>query len=322
MRSPYVATALGSGFRAVAGEGWLVTLGMAVALLRGVLALPAAAFATSVTWLSVRATLAGGGGPDAVLPGVLRAWASPRAWATFGGLWLAGLLLWGAVRVLWLAGAAPLLAWRLGGGRGEEPRFTEGAAWRFHRVLPVAVGAFLLDLAARAGIVAAVAGALVLGSRIHGTSASGAAAFVAALGMVAAIVLAVTLSGLGELAVAGAALAGDGPAEAAARALRTFGHRPAAVLSVVLAVVAGTALAAGAMQAALGTLASLARAGPPALLAFPEGAAAVLVALLAAGTELWRLSALGVLALAPQPGREKRWMTLRSESLGMRPPSQ
>jgi hypothetical protein len=58
------------------------------------------------------------------------------------------------------------------------------------------------------------------------------------------------------------------------------------------------------------------------LLVFPELVAAVLGALVAAEAELWRLSALGVLALAGQSCRETRPMSLRSESLGILPPSQ
>jgi hypothetical protein len=72
----------------------------------------------------------------------------------------------------------------------------------------------------------------------------------------------------------------------------------------------------------LGALGGFARGGPRMVLLFPEMLLSVLAALVAAGAELWRLSALGALALSPQSGRETRWMSLRSESLGIRPPSQ
>ncbi len=299
MQEPTVGRALGSGFRAVAGEPWVAVLGMGVTLIRGALALPGTAFVLSVSWLAARGTLEGGGGPRAALAAVLGVWESPRFRSIAIGLWLAGVLLWGALRVAWVAGAVPVVAWRLAGSRGEEPVFAQGAAWRFHRVLPTAVLALLLDLLGKAMVLGAALGVLAVGARVQGSASPGAAAFVAALALAAAAFLAASLSAAGDVAVARAAIAGEAPARAIGEGARTFLARPAAFLVAVLAVWVATGLATGSAQGALSALGSVARNGPAALQALPQVLLAVLVALLAAGAELWRLSAVGVLALSP-----------------------
>jgi hypothetical protein len=295
---------------------------MGVTLFRGALALPGTAFVVAVSWLAARRALERGGGPGAALAAVLAVWESPRFRSIAIGLWLVGVLLWGALRVAWVAGAVPLVAWRLAGSRGEEPVFAQGAAWRFHRVLPVAVLALLLDLSGRAMVLAAALGVLAVGSRAQGSASPGAAAFVAALALAVSAVLAASLSAVGDVAVARAAIAGEGAGRAVGGGVRAFLARPAAFLVAVLAVWLATGLAAGSVQGALSALGSVAQRGPPALQFLPQMLLAVLAALLAAGAELWRLAAVGVLALSRQSGRETRWMSLRSESLGMRPPSQ
>ncbi len=300
----------------------MAVLGMGVTVVRGALALPAVAFVGAVSSMAAREALHRGGGPAAALGAVLQAWASPRFLSIALGLWLAGVLLWGAVRVAWVAGAAPLVAWRLSGARGEPPGFAQGAAWRFHRVLPVAVVALLLDLAGKAMVGLVSLGVIAVGARIQGRGAPGAAAFVAALSLAGAAFLAASLSALGDVAVARAALAGEPAGQALRRGALAFLSRPAACVAVVLAVWLAAGLAAGSAQGVLGAFGSIARGGPRMLLLFPEMLLAALAALVSAGAELWRLSALGVLALSPQSGRETRWMSLRSESLGIRPPSQ
>jgi hypothetical protein len=317
-----VGRALGAGFRAVAGESWVTALGMGVTLLRGALALPAVAFVVAVSSVAARQALRRGGGPATAVGAVLQVWEAPRFRSIAVGLWLAGVLLWGAVRVAWLAGAVPIVAWRLSGCRGGEPTFAQGAAWRFRRVLPVAVAALLLDLAGRVMILLASLGVLAVGARVQGRGAPGSAAFVAALALASSALLAASLSALGDVAVARAAMAGESMGQALRRGAGAFLERPAACLVVVLAVGLAAGLAAGSAQGVLTAFGSVVRGGPRMLLFFPEMLLAMLAALVAAGAELWRLSALGVLALAPQSGRETRWMSLRSESLGIRPPSQ
>jgi hypothetical protein len=323
MQRPSVGSALGAGFRAVASEAWLAVLGLGVGLLRGALAIPGTAFVLSVIWIAARKTaLAGGRLPD-VAAVVAHAWANPRFRFIALGLWGGGLLLWWALRVAWVAGAVPVVAWRLAGARGERPRLEEGAVARYPRVLSAAVLSLLLDLAARAMILLAVVAAVAVGSRAQGSQAPGAAAFVAAAALATSLFLAAFLSTLGDVAVARAAVAGEGPLQALGRGLRSFLARPAAFVAAVLAIGLAGALAAGSAQGVLGALASMAHGGPRALVALPEALLAVAAALLLAGVELWRLAAVAVLSLAPQPEREeKRSMSFRSESFGMRPPSQ
>ncbi len=314
--------ALGAGFRAVASEPWIAVLGMGVALFRGALALPGTAFVVALSWMASREVIERGGSPGAVLGAVLRVWNSPRFLFIAIGLWLAGLLLWGALRVAWVAGAVPVAAWRLSGCRGEEPRFAPGAAWRFHRVLPAAVAALLLDLLGKVMLLAAALGVLAVGARVQGSSSPGASAFVAAFALAATAFLASSLSAAGDVAVARASIAGEGAGRAIRNAFGSFLGRPAAFLAALIAVWLAAALATGSAQGVLGALGAVARAGPPSLQLFPQLLVAVAAALLAAAAELWRLSAVGVLALGSQPGRDTRWMSLRSESLGIRPPSQ
>jgi hypothetical protein len=317
-----VGRVLGAGFRAVVGESWLAVLGLGVTLVRGALALPAGAFVVAMSSVAARETVQRGGGPEAAVGAVFHLWSAPRFLSIAVALWLAGALLWGAVRVAWVAGAAPLVAWRLSRSRGEPPGFAQGAAWRFHHVLPVAVAALLLDLAGKAMVVLVSLGVIVVGARIQGRGAPGATAFVAALALAGSAFLATSLSTLGDVAVARAALAGESAGQALRRGALAFLSRPAACVVVVLTVWLAAGLAAGSAQGVLGALGGFARGGPRMVLLFPEMLLAVLAALVAAWAELWRLSALGALALSPQSGRETRWMSLRSESLGIRPPSQ
>lgn len=322
VREPTVGSALGAGFRAVVGESWLAVLGLAVAMLRGLLSLPGTAFVVAVLWVAVRKTALHGGRLPEAAAVVAQAWATPRFRFVALGLWLAGLLLWWMLRVAWVSGAVPVLAWRMGGMPGQPTRFEDGAVYRFHRVLPTAVAALLLDLAGRAMVVSAVLAVVAVGARAQGSRSPGAAAFVAALALATSLFLAASASTLGDVAVARSAVAGEGPAAALRRALGSFLGRPAAFLAAVLAVGVVGALATGSAQAMVGTLGSVARGGPRALVAIPEGMVAAAAALLVAGAELWRLAAVAVLALAPQPLLEKRSMSFRSESFGMRPPSQ
>lgn len=323
MQEATVGRALGAGFRAALGEAWVALLGMVLGLMRGALALPVAAFVLAGSWLAAQGLLARGAPPGRALEGALQLWGSPRFRAISLGLWLAALLLFGALRVAWVAGAAPILAWRLAGGQGDRPSFAAGAAWRFHDVLPAAVLAFLLDAGGKVMLLGAAGGAMVIGARVHASGSPGAAAFVAAVALASAAFLAVSLSVVGDVGVARAAMTGEGPARAFRHGLRAFLGRPAAFVAAAIAVGVATGLAAGLSQGALTGLASVARGAPRPLLLVPELLLGAVAALITAGAELWRLSALGVLALPEaQSGRETRWMSLRRESLGIRPPSQ
>ena len=118
MRETTVAGAMASSLKAVLRESWLASLGLAVTMLRGLYVLPAAAFATAVAWIALRAAIEGGNGPEEALAISAMILASPRARAIALGLWLSGWLLWGALRVAWITGSLSTLA----GGLSGEPR--------------------------------------------------------------------------------------------------------------------------------------------------------------------------------------------------------
>jgi hypothetical protein len=146
-------------------------------------------------------------------------------------------------------------------------------------------------------------------------------AFVAAVAGTAAVFLAATLTTLGDTAVARAALSGEGPARALARSVMALLHRPVAFLAAALGVMVATAIAVGSVQGGFGLLAGFLAGTPRLLLLGPQLLLVAMVAFLAAAAELWRLGALGALVLSTYPGGERR-SSLRSDSLGIRPPSQ
>lgn len=300
----------------------MAAVGMGVTLARGILAAPAMAFFTAVSWLTVVGAVRRGGGAGEVALSLAHTWGSTRARSILLGVWLAGLLLWGALRVAWVAGAMPLVAWRLSGRRGEQPTFAGGMAWRFHRVLPAALVAVILSGCGQAMLLLVGLGAVRVGAQAQASGAPGALAFVAAGALAASALLATSLSVLGDVAVARAAMGGDGPAGALSGAVRSFLSRPSAFLVAVLAVWLATALAAASVQGVLGALAGSVRSGPRVMLLFPEMALAAIAGLVASGAEMWRLAAVGVLALGGQPEREPRPSSLRSENFGILPPSQ
>jgi len=297
MRETTVAGAMTSSLKAVLRESWLASLGMAVTIFRGLYVLPAAAFATAVAWIALRAAIEGGNGPEEALAISAMILASPRARAIALGLWLSGWLLWGALRVAWITGSLSTLA---GGLSGEPPgprRFATAVAYRFDRVLVSAVWALALDLLGQAMVVGAVAGALVVFPAAKGSSASGALSAVVAAALAASIFLAVSLSVLGDATIARAAIAGDRPGRALGRAAAAFARRPAAFVAASLGVLLATALAVGSLESLFGIMASAAAGAPRVVLVAPQVLLAGLSALLAAFAELWRLSAIGVLAL-------------------------
>jgi hypothetical protein len=294
---------------------------MAVVLGRGILAMPASAFVSAISALVLVGSVRRGGGLPEAVASVAGIWASPRARSIALGLWLAGLLLWWALRVAWVAGALPILAARMS-GVPERPEFAEGAAYRFHRVLPAAGAALVLELAAYALVLSALAAAAALGATATRAGTPLAFAYVAAAGVASALFLGALLHVAGDVAVARAAMAGEGPLEALGGAARTVARRPAALVAALLAVAVATVLATASVQLAVGAVPGAFRGPSRLVFLVPEALLAALAGLVAAGAELWLLASLGALALSDQPVPDERRMSLRSESLGMRPPSQ
>ena len=293
--------ALGAGVRAVWRERWLAAGGLAVALAHGALALPAWIFVSAAGWLGVQAALERDGGPLQVLAWALAAWTSPRVLALAAGLWLAGWLLSGALRVAWIAGAMPILAGRLSGT--TAPHFHAGLAYRFAPAAGAAVVALALDLLGQTLVLATGLGALAVLPRAQGSAHPGAVAAVVAAAAVSAAFLSISLSVLGDATVVRAAVAGEGPGTAAMLAARRFLDRPAAFVAAALAVGLAALLAVGTLES-LGSLATgLVGGAPPLLLAVPQLLIAALSGLLAAAAELWRLSALASLSLGGAQAR-------------------
>jgi len=297
-----VRRALGAGLKAVAGESWLAALGMAVALSRGALALPATAFAAALSWIALRAALLGGSAPADALVASMAALAAPRARSIALGLWFAGLLLFGALRAAWMAGALAALARRLCGERPPRPAFAAGVAYRFGRVAAGGLLALLVDLAGVAMVAACAFSALALVPLARESAAPWVLAAGAAAALAGSLFLAASLSVVGDVLLARVAMAGDAPGPALARALVAYGQRPAAFLVASLVVSLAGVLAAGSVESFFGVLASATAGAPRVLLLAPQVLLAGLTALLAAGAELWRLAAVGSLALAGDGG--------------------
>jgi hypothetical protein len=325
MSGTTVGRAMAGGFGAVARQAWLAPVGMAVGLARGMLLLPASAFTSVVAFLALRSVAERspllGPPPDEVLLWLAAIGQSPRFRGIALGLWLAGGLLWAVLRVAWISGAMPVLARELAGGRGGATGFSPGVAYRSGSVLVTAAAAFLLDLLGQVMVGAVAVGALVLAAPAQRSGASGAMAFVAAVAGTAAVFLAATLTTLGDTAMARAALSGEGPARALARSVMALLRRPVAFLAAALGVMVATAIAVGSVQGGFGLLGGFLAGTPRLLLLGPQLLLVAMVAFLAAAAELWRLGALGALVLSTYPGGERR-SSLRSDSLGIRPPSQ
>jgi hypothetical protein len=299
---PTVGRALGAALRAVWRERWLAPLGMGVALARGALALPAVLFVSAVGSLTARTVLERGAGPRRAAAWALAALTSPRVLAIGAGLWLAGWLLWGALRAAWIAGALPVVAARLSAAP-DRPDLAAGVAWRFGPVVAASALALLLDAVGQLLVAATALGALALYPRAHSSLRPGTVALVVAGAATAAVFLSVALSTLADAAIARAAAAGEGPLAALSGALSRLLARPAAFVAASLAVGLAGTLAVGSLESVASLATGFVQRAPPVLLAVPELFVAAVAAMLAAGIELWRLGALAVLALGvPAPG--------------------
>jgi hypothetical protein len=297
---PSVLQALRLSARAVAGALWLGPVALALAVAGQLAGAPAGLFAAALAGRGFEAG-ALGGTLESALGGALVALASPRGQAIGLGLWLAGLLLRGALRVAWLSGALPTVGEGLS-GRGA-PAFAAGLAWGFPRLLGTALLGFLLELAAGLTLAGALLAAVLGGVALAGQGAGLLAAALVAGGVVSAIALWLGAGLLADAAVARTALRGEGPRRAFVAAAVRLGGRPAAFLALALLAGVASLAVAGAVDAALGAGLRLAAArAHPALLAAPQLLAWAAGAMLAALLELWRLGAVATLACHRAPG--------------------
>ncbi|WP_248356894.1 hypothetical protein [Anaeromyxobacter oryzae] len=294
---PALGAAIGLGVRALLREGWLVAAGLAVGILRRLLAVPALAFAWGL--LLEAAVLAARSRPlDLLAPveGVLAAATSQRFLAIAAGLWLAGVLAGAALRLAFLAGAAPVLASAMARAPVGADGFAAGVAWGFPRVL----GTALLGLAAELGgggfaVVLALGAARITAASGH---ASPLLAAPVALALTLAVAVPIALSAAVDGAVARAAVTGEGPLVAFAAATRRFVNRPGAFVlgAITFAVVAG--LATASVEATGNALTALADGASPLLLAGPGLLIAALATAVGAAVDLAWLGTVSALACA------------------------
>ncbi len=185
--TPTLGSAIRMASAAFRREAWLAALGLVVTGARRSTSWPAIWAAWGLVLHAAAAAAARHPlQPSAPFEAALALASSSRFLGMVGGLWLAGAVLSGALRVAWVSGALPVL----GAAMAGEPRgtrgFADGLVDGFVRVLPAAVLGFVLELSgALFGLTLALAAA-VLAGRGEGLGA--------ALGISAAIAAALTLA--------------------------------------------------------------------------------------------------------------------------------
>ena len=298
---PRVLQALSLSARAVGRALWLAPVGFLITFLARAATAPAGLFVGAMAVRGAWASGAPGADPASVAGGVVTALTAPRTVLTALGLWLAGLLLRGALRVLWLAGAVPTLGEALSGR--QAPAFAAGASWGYRRVLGTALLGALLEAAAAGSALGAAVAAGALTVRLAGRGGHAGAALLVALALTAAVAVPLAAGLLADAALSRAALRAEGPATAFVAAAVRLGHRPAAFAAVAMGVGLGVLVIGGSADLLAGTaVQAVAARVPPALLVVPELAAAVVGAMAAALMELWRLGAVAALACHAAPG--------------------
>jgi hypothetical protein len=292
---PTVAQALSAGARAAVRAGWLVPVGLVLAAAERAAGAPAVLFAGAVAARGFAAGAATAGTPAGALAAAAQVLASPRALAVLGGLWGAGFLLRGALRVLWLAGAVPTLGEAL--ARRGAPAFAAGAVWGYPRVLGAALLGSLLEGAAGLSAAGAALAAVAAAGRLAGQGGHAWMAALVALALVAAVAATILAGLLADAAVCRAALRAEAPLRALSCAAIRLGARPSAFVAVALALGVAAVALGGSAEATMGAgMRLLAGGAAPALLVVPQILAGALAAMLGAFLELWRLGAVATLA--------------------------
>jgi hypothetical protein len=291
------------GLRAAAREGWLLPVSAVVSLLRSLTTVPALAVG-----LALVAKGAGQGArlapfsPLAPLEGAAAVLSSHRFLFIVGGLWGAGVLLSGALRILFLAGALPTLGARLA---GVDPtrRFAPGVLWGFPRQVGTWLLATVLELGA-AGYLVAVA---VAAGRLVGPPKGGLHSLLLATS--GALAIAVGLAGLlgsrvlGDAAAARAAILAESPAVAFAGAVGRLLARPGAFLLGGIWAAFAAAAASALLQPASALLAGVAGQVDGLVMLGPQAMLALLGVAGAAAVDLAWLATVGVLACGELPSR-------------------
>lgn len=298
MPPPTVLQALRLSARAVAGSLWLVSLALGLAAAFAMLWLPVELFPGAMLARGLAAAREQEAG--AVAASGLAALLAPRTLFVLAGMWLAALLLQGALRVLWLGGALASLGEELSGRRW--PAFATGAVRAYPRLLGTALAGAAAQVAALGITLGTGWWVVSLAAEREGRGGLPLALLGAAAGT-GAVLLPVLVGLLVDASLARAALRGERPLEALAAAALRLGARPAAFLAVALAVGAGALVLGGSVQTAGTVLVELlAPRLPPVLLLVPQLGLGALGAMVVALFELWRLGAVAALACHALPG--------------------
>jgi hypothetical protein len=296
---PTLGPALRLGIVALARERWLLALGLAAGGLRRLLSVPAVAFAWAIALEA--AVLAGRGRPSsplASLAGAAAAVTSSRFLGIAAGLWLAGALCGAALRVAYVSGAAPALAAAMGGGRWGADGFAASVAAGFPRVAATAALGFIAELSGGLFALALALGALRLLGAGHAPGGAPGLALATALALTLAVAVPWALGAAADAAVARAAVAGDGPADAFAAAARRVLARPGSfLLGALLFGVAG-AIGTAAVELLGEALAQALHGAGPAVLVGPGLLASVAALAVAALVDLAWLGTVSALACA------------------------
>lgn len=296
---PTLGSSLRVAMAAFRREAWLAAFGLLVTGARQVTAWPALWAAWMLAWRAAQSAAARDPGSlFAPLEGAFAMVTSPRFLGVVGGLWLAGALVSGALRLAWIAGAVPTLGAAMAGQPRGTAGFVEGVAEGFGRVLPAGVLGFVLELTGTVFSAALVlASALLLG---HQGAPSLAAvvglAAATALALVLALAVPLALSTASDALVARAALLREPAGTALAAVARRLLARPGSFL-VGAMLFAAVAIAMQLAVRAFGGIATgFALEVPPLLRLGPELMVGVLASLLAGVVDLVWLGTLAVLS--------------------------
>jgi hypothetical protein len=297
--TPTLASSLRLSTAALRREAWLAALGLLVTGARRATGWPALWTAAALLWrAAMGAAAARPTELTAPIDGALAMLGSGRFVGIVGGLWLAGALVSGALRVAWIAGAVPTL----GAAMAGEPRGAAGFAPTmgagFTRVLPAAILGFVLELSGAlfAGSLV-LASVLLLGHRAQvGFGAAAGLAAITALALVLAMLVPLGLSTAADALVARAALVRERAAASLAAVTERFFTRPGAfLLGALLFGVVG--VVAQASVQAVGKLATGFAGGAPSVaLLGPQLMVAALAAFVAGVLDLLWLGTVAVLA--------------------------
>jgi hypothetical protein len=294
---PTLRAAAGLGGRALARNGWLVAVGLVVGVARRALGVLGALVAgVLVARGGAEAAAHAPFSPAAGIAGAIEVATSPRFLALVAGLWLAGVLLAGALRVAWVTGSLATLGRDLSGAPDAPPRFAGAIAYDLPRVLGTALLAAVAEWTGLGFALAIVVAAARISAAAAGQGARPLLAAAVALALTLAVAVPFVLSVAADAAVARAALRGERPARAVASALGRLALRPGAFLLGAMAFAVGAGAATVAIETVGGALTGLAAGVNPLLLAGPQLMIAAALLAVGAAAELWWLGTVAVLA--------------------------